>query len=129
MAATSEFLAKPTWNPVEVAADPRVAMTAVGTLVAYAKRKAAYKAFRGVFGVAVHDNGRIVYYAANSDGTVDKSREVPGAFLNRILFNLSDVIAGSLIIGRVRDPNGDYLGLGLATGGMANLIMTLLNVE
>ena len=90
-ARNAEFLAKPTWNPLEVISDPRVAMTGAGLFTAYAKRKALYKGFRDVFGVAVlGDDGRIHYYALNADGTTDTTREVPQAFLNRVLVNLGD---------------------------------------
>lgn len=132
MAATSkqEFLSKPTWNPLEVAADPRVAMTAGGVLAAYLKRKAAYRQFRGTFGIALKDGGEVRYFAPSADDpNTPTGDELPGAYLNRLLFNLSDVLLGSLLIGRVQDPNVDYFGLGIAAGGFGNLVMTLLNLD
>jgi hypothetical protein len=128
--ARSEFLATPTWNPLEVMTDARVAAASAGTLTAYIKRKWAFKSFRNVFGWAALDaQGNLVYYGVKDDGTVDTNVTVGGAFGNRLLFNLSDVVAGSLIIGQVQDPNADYFGLGLAVGGATNFVMTLFGID
>jgi hypothetical protein len=128
--ARSEFLATPTWNPIEVMTDARVAAASAGTLTAYLKRKWAYRTFRNVFGWASLDSqGNLVYYGVNDDGTVNTSVTVGGAFGNRLLFNLADVVTGSLIIGQVQDPNADYFGLGLAVGGATNFVMTLFGID
>jgi hypothetical protein len=105
-------------------------MTAGGVLAAYLKRKAAYRQFRGTFGIALKEGGQIRYFAPSpEDPNTPAEAELSGAYLNRLLFNLSDVLLGSLLIGRVQDPNIDYLGLGIAAGGFGNLVMTLLNLD
>jgi hypothetical protein len=128
--ARSEFLATPTWNPVEVMTDPRVATASAGTLSAYLMRKYAYKNFRHVFGwAAVDENGNLVYLDVDSEGKPVVGSQVQGAFSNRLLFNLANVVTGSLIIGQVQDPNADYFGLGLAVGGATNFVMTLFGID
>ena len=130
VASNDEFLAKPTWNPADVALDPRVGMTGLGTVAAYVGRKAAYTNMRSTFGYAMKDpQGVVRYYAADANGNPDTSREIPGAKSFRLLFNVGTVVAGSLLIGQARDANLDYLGLGAAAGGAANVLMTLVGID
>ncbi|MCA9839808.1 MAG: hypothetical protein KC422_23065 [Trueperaceae bacterium] len=125
-----EFLARPTWNPVEVVSDPRVTMTAVGTIGAYVTRKAAYVGMRSVFGFAAKDaGGNVKFYAPGAGGAMDMTSELPNARLARLALNGAQVAAGSILIGRAKDANLDYLGLGLAAAGFANVVMTLLGID
>jgi hypothetical protein len=56
---------------------------------------------------------------------------VPNARTNRVLLNLGGVILGSLLINNTLtdDPMLDYLGLGVAAGSFANLIMAILDID
>lgn len=131
MTAQSQFLAKPTINPIEVLQDSRVVASSIGTLGAYMIRKAAFENFRNVFGVADKNKqtGEISYLQADENGNGIPGTSVPNAYVNRILFNLGTVMAGTLLIGQSNDPNLDYIGLGIAAGGAANVIMNVFQIS
>jgi hypothetical protein len=124
-----QFLAKPTTNPLEVMQDPRVLGTGAGVLAGHTTRKLCYTQFRNVFGHASKEGSEIKYYADNGQGQADTTKELQGAYVNRILLNVFTVVAGTLLIGVSDDANVDYIGLGLAAGGTANVIMTVLNID
>ena len=141
MTATREFYSKQTLNPLPVLADVRIATASAGTLSAYMGRKLAYKSYRNVFGWAVPTASGIKYYAVHGpyldDGTtknpkagqVNTDVELSGAFVNRLLYNGATCVGGALIVGFVRDPAIDYFGVGVITGSLANVVMTLLNID
>jgi|GEM_PF-1389854 len=122
-----------TSNPLEVIQNPIVMSVSLGVLGAYLARKAIYKANRGVFGVAVPYKGGVKYYAPSETDPdkPDPSKEFPQARTNRILFNLAGVVLGTLLINNTltEDPMVDYLGLGVAAGSFANVVMLLLDIE
>jgi hypothetical protein len=128
-ATGAQFLAKPTTNPVEVLQDSRVLGAGAGVLAGHTTRKLVYTQFRGVFGYASKEGSAVKYYADNGKGEPDTTKELQGAYVNRILWNTFTVVAGTLLIGVSDDANVDYIGLGLAAGGMANVIMTVLNID
>lgn len=129
--ALREFVAKPSWNPLEVLGDARALATAGGGLVAYLKRKWAYKRYRAVFGVAQRhpETGAIIYYAINEDGTTDTTKQVAGAHMNRIAFNAIGVVAASVIILQAREPILDYFALGVIASDGANIVLLAANLE
>ena len=138
--ASREFYSRQTVNPLPVLADVRVATTAGGTLTAYMGRKLAYRNYRGVFGHAVKTERGVEYFAVfpevNKDGTrheragqVDTDTKIPNALVNRLLYNGANVVGGALIVGYVRDPAIDYFGVGVIAGSLANVVMTLLNID
>jgi hypothetical protein len=131
MAVTTgaQFLAKPTTNPLEVIQDPRVVSAGVGVLGGQALRKLAYTQFRGVFGHASKEPDGMKYYAVDSNNQPIVTQAIPGAFLNRILWNLFTVATGSLLIGVSDDPNLDYVGLGIAAGGSAAVVQVILGID
>ncbi len=121
-----------TSNPLEVVQNPIVVSVSAGVLGGYMARKALYSFRRDLFGWAAKGpDGRIHYYAVGPDGKLDTSKEVPNARTNRVLLNLGGVILGSLLINNrlTDDPMVDYIGLGLAAGSFANLVMAILDVE
>ncbi|MFX5918404.1 hypothetical protein ABTE65_18325, partial [Acinetobacter baumannii] len=61
----------------------------------------------------------------------DTSKEVPNARTNRVLLNLGGVILGSILINNklTEDPMVDYIGLGVAAGSFANLVMAILDID
>ncbi|MGM8837409.1 hypothetical protein [Thermus sp. 93170] len=121
-----------TSNPLEVVQNPIVVSVSVGVLGAYLARKALYTSRRDLFGWADKGpDGRIHYYAVDASGKVNKSKEVPNARTNRILLNLGGVIVGSLLINNklTEDPMVDYIGLGVAAGSFANLVMAILDID
>ncbi len=121
-----------TSNPLEVVQNPIVVSVSAGVLGGYLARKALYSSRRDLFGWAAKGpDGRIHYYRVGPDGKPDTSKEVPNARTNRILLNLGGVIVGSLLINNrlTDDPMLDYVGLGVAAGSFANLVMTILDIE
>jgi hypothetical protein len=121
-----------TSNPLEVIQNPIVVSVSVGVLGGYLARKAIYRSRRDLFGWAAKGpDGRIRYYAVGPDGKPDTTKEVPNARTNRVLLNLGGVILGSLLINNklTDDPMVDYVGLGLAAGSFANLVMVILDIE
>ena len=120
-----------TSNPLEVVQNPIVVSVSVGVLGAYLARKALYTSRRDLFGWAAKgEDGRVHYYAVGPDGKPDTSKEVPNARTNRILLNLGGVIVGSLLINnKLTDPMVDYIGLGVAAGSFANLVMAILDID
>lgn len=121
-----------TSNPLEVVQNPIVVSVSLGVLGAYLLRKSLYSTRRDLFGWAAKgQDGRIHYYAVGPDGKPDTSKEVPNAYTNRILLNLGGVILGSLLINNrfTDDPMVDYLGLGVAAGSFANVVMAILNID
>ncbi|GAB6942703.1 hypothetical protein [Thermus brockianus] len=121
-----------TSNPLEVIQNPIVVSVSVGVLGGYLARKALYTSRRDLFGWAAKGpDGRIHYYAVGPDGKPDTTKEVPNARTNRVLLNLGGVILGSLLINNklTDDPMVDYIGLGLAAGSFANLIMAILDID
>lgn len=140
MTASKEFYSKQTVNPLPVLADVRVATAAGGTLTAYLARKMVYKGNRNVFGWASTTAEGIKYFEVFpeklEDGTdhpkagqVNTEKEIPGALVNRLLYNGATCVGGALIVGFVRDPAIDYFGLGIITGSLANVVMTALNID
>jgi hypothetical protein len=121
-----------TSNPLEVVQNPIVVSVSVGVLAGYLARKALYVSRRDLFGWAAKGpDGRIHYYAVGPDGKPDTTKEVASARTNRVLLNLGGVILGSLLINNklTDDPMADYIGLGLASGSFANLIMAILDID
>lgn len=119
-------------NPLEVVQNPIVMSVSVGVLGAYLARKALYTSRRDLFGWAARGpDGRIHYYAVGPDGKPDTSKEIPNARTNRVLLSLGGVIVGSLLINNkfTKDPMVDYIGLGVAAGSFANLIMAILDID
>lgn len=138
--ASKEFYSRQTVNPLPVLADVRVATAAGGTLAAYMGRKLAYKNYRDVFGYALKTEQGVKYFAVfpelNDDNTphekagqVDMDNELPSALVNRLLYNGATCVGGALIVGFVRDPAIDYFGVGVISGSLANVVMTLLNID
>ncbi len=125
-----------TSNPLEVIQNPIVISVSLGVLGGYLARKALYTSRRDLFGWADKGpDGRIRYYDVTKDAkgniVADKTKEVPNARMNRILLNLAGVVLGSLLINNklTDDPMVDYIGLGLAAGSFANLVMVILDIE
>lgn len=121
-----------TSNPLEVVQNPIVVSVSLGVLGAYLARKALYQSRRDLFGWAARGpDGRIHYYAVGPDGKPDTSKEIPNARTNRVLLNLGGVIVGSLLINNkfTEDPMVDYIGLGVAAGSFANLVMAILDID
>jgi hypothetical protein len=121
-----------TSNPLEVVQNPIVVAASLGAFGAYMARKALYTSKRDLFGWASKGpDGRIHYYAVGPDGKPNMSKEIPGAYTNRILLNLGGVILGSVLINNkfTDDPMVDYIGLGVAAGSFANLLMAVLNID
>lgn len=121
-----------TSNPLEVVQNPIVVSVSVGVLGAYLARKALYTSRRNLFGWAAKgEDGRVHYYAVGPDGKPDTRKEVPNARTNRVLLNLGGVIVGSLLINNklTEDPMVDYIGLGVAAGSFANLVMAILDID
>ena len=121
-----------TSNPLEVIQNPIVVSVSVGVLGGYLARKALYTSRRDLFGWAAKGpDGRIHYYAVRPDGKPDTTKEVPNARTNRVLLNLGGVILGSLLINNklTDDPMVDYIGLGVAAGSFANVIMAILDID
>lgn len=126
-----QFLAKRTWNPVEVVGDLRAPMAGLGVVTAYIGRRYAFTAFRNVFGYAVRDaDGSVRYVAVDpTTGRPLQNVGLPGAWFNRLAFNGATVATGALIIGQSGDANFDYIGLGMVAGGLANIILNLSGIE
>lgn len=121
-----------TSNPLEVVQNPIVVSVSLGVLGAYLIRKRLYTSRRDLFGHAAKGpDERIHYYQVGPDGNPDTTKEVSNAYTNRILLNLGGVILGSLLINNklTEDPMVDYIGLGVAAGSFANLVMVILNIE
>ncbi|TFU14678.1 hypothetical protein [Thermus tengchongensis] len=121
-----------TSNPLEVVQNPIVVSVSVGVLGAYLARKALYASRRDLFGVAVPvKGGGVKYYHPKPDGDADLSREFPAAATNRLLLNLAGVILGTLLINNKisDDPMLDYLGLGVAAGSFANVVMIIVGID
>lgn len=123
-------------NPLLVVQNPIVVNASLGVLAAYMARKWVYSSFRYQFGWASKGpDGKIHYYAVKKDasGNVvpDTSKEVPGAYLNRVLLNLGGVVLGTLLINNtvIEDASADYIGLGVAAGSFANLIMAMFQID
>lgn len=123
-------------NPLLVVQNPIVVNASLGVLAAYLARKWAYANFRDQFGWASKGpDGKIHYYAVKKDASgnivPDTSKEVSNAYLNRILLNLGGVVLGTLLINNtlIEDASADYIGLGVAAGSFANLIMTMFQID
>lgn len=138
--SSKEFYSRQTVNPLPVLADVRVATAAGGTLAAYMGRKLAYTNYRGVFGHAVKTENGVEYFAVFPEkdgdgnpvekaGQVDMDTKIPNALVNRLLYNGATCVGGALIVGFVRDPAIDYFGVGVISGSLANVIMTVLNID
>jgi len=120
-----------TSNPLEVVQNPIVVATSLGVLGAYMARKTIYTSRRDLFGwAAKSSDGKVRYYKVGRDGK-PTTTEVPNAYTNRLLLNLGGVLLGTLLINNklTDDPMVDYIGLGVAAGSFANLIMTLLAID
>jgi hypothetical protein len=131
-------------NPLEVIQDPRVVSTAGGAMGAWLARKALFEGSREMFGIASNVKGRgVVYFAPKKDSLgniiADMTKEVPGAYTNRILTHVGFVIAGTLLIGSgqggLDDTQNDeqlnlaYFGLGFAGSGFANFIASIIKID
>jgi hypothetical protein len=126
-----------TSNPLEVIQNPIVVSVSVGVLGGYLFRKAMYKSRRDLFGVAVPPKkgvrDRVEYYYPDpkDPDKADLTKPHPQARTNRLLLNLGGVILGTLLINNTLtdDPMLDYVGLGVAAGSFANLVMAILDIE
>jgi len=118
-------------NPLQVVQNPIVVNTSLGVLGAYWARKTAYTQRRDIFGWADRKNGRVVYWEVGKDGKPIVGKENRNAYTNRILFNLAGVVLGTLLINNtlIEDATADYIGLGVAAGSFANLIMTIFQID
>jgi len=125
-----QFSSSQTLNPLEVVADTRLPAAGLGMMAAYMGRKWAYSTHRNVFGYAVRGtDGRVRFAPVDGRGVPIHGATLPGAQTNRLLYNLVTVGLGALVIGQSRDANIDYAALGVAAGGLANTVMSLLNIE
>lgn len=127
-----QFLAKRTWNPVDVfAGDLRLPMAGMGVVAAYIGRRYAFTAFRNVFGYAIRmPDGRVRYVAVDpTTGQPMRNVELPGAWFNRLGLNVGTVAAGAVLIGQSSDGVFDYIGVGMVAGGVANIILNLFGIE
>jgi hypothetical protein len=118
-------------NPLQVVQNPIVVNTSLGVLGAYWARKTAYTQRRDIFGWADRKDGRVVYWEVGKNGRPIVGKEHQNAYTNRILFNLAGVVLGTLLINNtlIEDATADYIGLGVAAGSFANLIMTILQID
>jgi hypothetical protein len=118
-------------NPLQVVQNPIVVNTSLGVLGAYWLRKALYTQRRDWFGWADKKDGRVVYWQVGKDGKPIVGKENQNAYTNRIIFNLVGVVVGSILINNslIEDATADYIGLGVAAGSFANLVMTLFQID
>lgn len=118
-------------NPLQVVTNPIVVATSLGVLGAYLARSAAFRQRRDIFGWADRHQGRIRYWKVGPDGRPLVGQEHPNAYTNRILFNLAGVVLGTVLINNqlIEDATADYLGLGVAAGSFANLIIIITGLE
>lgn len=118
-------------NPLQVVQNPIVVNTSLGVLGAYWVRKTLYTQRRDIFGWADTRNGRVVYWQVSKDGKPIVGKENQNAYTNRILLNLAGVVLGTVLINNnlIEDATADYIGLGVAAGSFANLIMTLFQID
>jgi hypothetical protein len=72
-----------------------------------------------------------VYWEVGKDGKPIVGKENRNAYTNRILLNLAGVVLGTLLINNtlIEDATADYIGLGVAAGSFANLIMTIFQID
>lgn len=118
-------------NPLQVVQNPIVVNTSLGVLAAYWARKAAYTQRRDIFGWADKKDGRVVYWEVGRDGRPIVGKEHQNAYTYRILFNLAGVVLGTVLINNtlIEDATADYIGLGVAAGSFANLVMTIFQID
>jgi len=118
-------------NPLQVVQNPIVVNTSLGVLAAYWVRKTLYTQRRDIFGWADKKDGRVVYWQVGKDGKPIVGKENQNAYTNRILLNLAGVVLGTVLINNnlIEDATADYIGLGVAAGSFANLIMTLFQID
>ncbi|MCX7784604.1 MAG: hypothetical protein N2318_13295 [Meiothermus sp.] len=118
-------------NPLQVVQNPIVVNTSLGVLAAYWVRKTLYTQRRDIFGWADRKDGRVVYWQVDKDGKPIVGKEHQNAYTNRILFNLAGVVLGTILINNnlIEDATADYIGLGVAAGSFANLVMTLFQID
>lgn len=118
-------------NPLQVVQNPIVVNTSLGVLAAYWVRKTLYTQRRDIFGWADRKDGRVVYWQVGKDGKPIVGKEHQNAYTNRILFNLAGVVLGTILINNnlIEDATADYIGLGVAAGSFANLVMTLFQID
>ncbi len=118
-------------NPLQVVQNPIVVNTSLGVLGAYWLRKTLYTQRRDIFGWADKKDGRVVYWQVGKDGKPIVGKEHQNAYTNRILFNLAGVVLGTILINNnlIEDATADYIGLGVAAGSFANLVMTLFQID
>lgn len=118
-------------NPLQVVQNPIVVNTSLGVLGAYWVRKTAYTQRRDIFGWADRKDGRVVYWEVGKDGKPIVGREHRNAYTSRIVFNLVGVLLGTVLINNnlIEDATADYIGLGVAAGSFANLVMTILQID
>ncbi len=119
-------------NPLQVVQNPIVVNTSLGVLAAYWVRKTLYTQRRDIFGWAdKKKDGRVVYWQVGKDGKPIVGKENQNAYTNRILLNLAGVVLGTVLINNnlIEDATADYIGLGVAAGSFANLIMTLFQID
>lgn len=118
-------------NPLQVIQNPIVVNTSLGVLAAYLVRKGAYQTQRALFGWADKKDGRVVYWEVDKTGKPVVGKEHQNAYTNRILFNLAGVVLGTLLINNtlIQDASADYIGLGVAAGSFANLVMTVFQMD
>lgn len=118
-------------NPLQVVQNPIVVNTSLGVLAAYWVRKTLYTQRRDIFGWADKKDGRVVYWQVDKDGKPIVGKENQNAYTNRILFNLAGVVLGTILINNnlIEDATADYIGLGVAAGSFANLVMTLFQID
>ncbi|GIW33771.1 MAG: hypothetical protein KatS3mg072_1104 [Meiothermus sp.] len=118
-------------NPLQVVQNPIVVSTSLGVLGAYWLRKTLYTQRRDIFGWADRKDGRVVYWQVGKDGKPIVGKENQNAYTSRIVFNLAGVLLGTILINNnlIEDATADYIGLGVAAGSFANLVMTLFQID
>lgn len=118
-------------NPLQVVQNPIVVSTSLGVLGAYWLRKTLYTQRRDIFGWADRKDGRVVYWQVGKDGKPIVGKENQNAYTFRIVFNLAGVLLGTILINNnlIEDATADYIGLGVAAGSFANLVMTLFQID
>lgn len=117
-------------NPFTLFAQLFVWAGAAGVTAAYFTRKWAFVNLRGLFGWSVKENGVTTYYHINSDGTgADTSNPHKTAYFARIVFNFAQASLGLFAYRSTKNQALKNAGLGMAFGGLANLMLQVFAQE